>query len=60
MTISAARQVWAARRRRAAQAIPTGSTTNDGFDIDEVNSRRGKLPVPPEIGADIETDRASP
>jgi hypothetical protein len=39
--------------------IPTG-TTNHGFDIDEVNSRRGKPPVAPAIGAGIETDRATP
>ena len=41
--------------------IPTGTTTNKRFDIDQVNSR----PVEPadaltEIGADIETGRATP
>ena len=41
--------------------IPTGTTTNKRFDIDHVNSR----PVEPadaltEIGADIETGRATP
>ena len=38
---------------------PTG-TTHHGFDLDEVNSRRAKSAVPPTIGADIETDRATP
>jgi hypothetical protein len=40
--------------------IPTGTTTNHGFDLDEVNSRRAKPAVPAAIGADIETDRATP
>jgi putative transposase len=40
--------------------IPTGTTTNHGFDLDEVNSRRGKSAVAPAIGADIETGRATP
>ena len=41
--------------------IPTGTTTNIGFDIDEVNSRFGE-PVAPvaAIGADIETGRVTP
>src|SRR5436190_24346506 len=40
--------------------IPTGTTTNHRFDIDEVNSRRGKPAIAPPIGADIETGRATP
>jgi len=41
--------------------IPTGTTTNNGFDIDEVNGR----PVKPAVAlttieADIETGRATP
>jgi len=40
--------------------IPTSTTTNHGFDIDEVNSRRGKPAVAPTIGAEIEIDRATP
>jgi hypothetical protein len=40
--------------------IPTGTTTNHGFDVDEVNSRRGKPAVPAAIGAGIETNRATP
>jgi putative transposase len=40
--------------------IPTGTITNHGFDIDEVNSRRGKPAVAPPIGADIEIGRATP
>jgi putative transposase len=39
--------------------IPTG-TTNNRFDIDEVNSRRGKPAVSLATGAGIETDRATP
>ena len=39
--------------------IPTG-TTNHGFDIDEVNRRRGKPAVAPAIGADIKTGRVTP
>jgi hypothetical protein len=33
--------------------IPTGTATNNEFDIDEVNSRHLKLAVAPTIGADI-------
>jgi len=33
--------------------IPTGTATNNEFDIDEVNSRHLKLAVAPAIGADI-------
>jgi putative transposase len=39
--------------------IPT-DTTNHGFDIDEVNRRRGKPAVAPAIGADIKTGRVTP
>jgi hypothetical protein len=38
--------------------IPTG-TTNHGFDIDEVNSRRIQPAVAPAIGAEIETGRVT-
>ena len=52
---------WLGKREMLAFAhIPTGTTTNHGFDLDEVNSRRAKPTVPPAIGADIETDRATP
>jgi putative transposase len=41
--------------------IPTGATANQGFNIDEVNSRRLKPAVAlTAIGADIETGRATP
>jgi hypothetical protein len=41
--------------------IPTGTTTNNGFDIDEVNGRPVKPAVAPTtIEADIETGRATP
>jgi hypothetical protein len=41
--------------------IPTGTTTNKGFDIDEVKSRLGEPAIAPSaIGADIETGRATP
>ena len=41
--------------------IPTGTATNLGFDIDEVNSRLVKPAVASTaIGADIETGRATP
>jgi putative transposase len=41
--------------------IPTGTATNKGFDIDEVNSRLVEpAVVPTTIGADIETGRATP
>jgi len=41
--------------------IPTGTTSNNGFDIDEVNGRFAE-PVAPVtvIGADIETGRVTP
>jgi len=40
--------------------IPTGTTSNNGFDIDEVNGRFVE-PVAPVtvIGADIETGRVT-
>src|SRR5580704_11658572 len=41
--------------------IPTGTATNKGFDIDEVNSRLLEpTVVPTTIGADIETGRVTP
>jgi len=40
--------------------IPTGTATNNQFDIDEVNRRRLKPAVAPAIGADIETGRVTP
>ena len=41
--------------------IPTGTATNKGFDIDEVNSRPVKpAVVPTTIGDDIETGRVTP
>jgi hypothetical protein len=41
--------------------IPTGTTANKGFDIDEVKSRLGEPAIAPSaIGADIETGRATP
>ena len=41
--------------------IPTGTATNLGFDIDEVNSRLVKPAVASTaIGADIETGKAPP
>jgi len=41
--------------------IPTGATTNTGFNIDEVNSRLIKPAVAlTAIGADLETGRATP
>jgi putative transposase len=48
------------REMLAFAHIPTGTASNHGFDIDEVNSRRGKQAVAPTIGAGIETDRATP
>jgi len=41
--------------------IPTGTTTKNGFDLDEVNGRFIE-PVTPvtAIGADIETGRVTP
>jgi hypothetical protein len=41
--------------------IPTGTTANKGFDIDEAKSRLIEIAIAPTaIGADIETDRATP
>ena len=40
--------------------IPTGTTNNQEFEIDEVRSRRLKLAVAPAIGADSETGGATP
>jgi hypothetical protein len=41
--------------------IPTGTTTNNGFDIDEVNGRFVESVAPATaIGADIETGRVTP
>jgi hypothetical protein len=37
--------------------IPTGTTTDNGFDIDEVNGRFVEPVAPTAIGADIETGR---
>ena len=44
---------------RAAH-IPTGTATNNEFDIDEMNSRRLNPVVASAIGADIETGRVAP
>jgi hypothetical protein len=41
--------------------IPTGTTTNTGFDIDAVKSSLVELAIATTaIGADIETGRATP
>jgi hypothetical protein len=41
--------------------IPTGTTANKGFDVDEVNSKIVEPAVAlTAIGADIETGRATP
>ena len=48
------------REMLAFAHIPTGATANQGFDIDEVNRRRGKPAVAPAIGADIKTGRVTP
>jgi hypothetical protein len=41
--------------------IPTGTVTNNGLDIDDVNSRLAKPAVAPTaIGADIATGRLTP
>jgi hypothetical protein len=40
--------------------IPTGTATNNEFDIDEMNSRHFKSAVASAIGADIETGRVTP
>src|ERR1700757_1692684 len=49
------------REMLAFAHIPTGTTSNNGFDIDEVNGRFAE-PVAPVtvIGADIETGRVTP
>jgi hypothetical protein len=47
------------REMLAFAHILTG-TTNHGFDIDEVNRRRGKPAVAPAIEADIKTGRVTP
>jgi putative transposase len=49
------------REMLAFAHIPTGTTTNNGFDVDEVNGRFVE-PVAPvtAIGADIETGRVTP
>jgi hypothetical protein len=44
---------------RAFDHIPTGTTTNHEFDIDEMNSRGVKPAGAPVIGADIETGRVT-
>jgi putative transposase len=49
------------REMLAFDHIPTGTTTNQGFDIDEVNGRLVQLAVAPTaIGAHIETGRITP
>src|SRR4029434_11068490 len=40
--------------------IPTGTTTNQRFDLDEVNGRLVPAVAPMAIGADIETGRVTP
>ena len=40
--------------------IPTGTTTNNGFDIDEVNGRFVEPVARTAIGADLETGRGTP
>ena len=40
--------------------IPTGTTTNNRIDIDEVNGRFGEPASVTAIGADIETGRVTP
>jgi hypothetical protein len=41
--------------------IPTATTTNQGFDTDDVNGRLAQPAVAPmAIGADIETGRVTP
>jgi hypothetical protein len=43
----------ASERGEMLAFIPTGTATNNEFDIDEVNGRHLKLAVTPAIGADI-------
>jgi hypothetical protein len=40
--------------------IPTGTTTNNGFDIDEVNGKFVEPVAPTAIEADLETGGATP
>src|ERR1700681_1587865 len=49
------------REMLAFDHIPTGTTTNQGFDIDEVNGRLVQTALAPTaVGADIETGRVTP
>ena len=49
------------REMLAFDHIPTGTTTNQGFDIDEVNGRLVQTALAPiAVGADIETGRVTP
>ena len=49
------------REMLAFDHIPTGTTTNQGFDIDEVNGRLVQTAVAPTAaGDDIETGRVTP
>jgi hypothetical protein len=49
------------REMLAFAHIPRGTATNNGFEIDEVNSRLVEPAVAPTaIGADIETGRVTP
>jgi hypothetical protein len=41
--------------------IPTGTTANKGFDVDEVKGRLVETDIAPTaVGAEIETGRATP
>ena len=48
------------REMLAFAHIPTGTATNNGFDIDEVNGRFVEPVAPTAIGADLETGRVTP
>ena len=49
------------REMLAFAHIPTGTTANTGFDIDEVKSRLVERAIAPTaVGADIETGGATP
>ena len=49
------------REMLAFDHIPTATTTNQGFDTDDVNGRLAQPAVAPmAIGADIETGRVTP
>ena len=48
------------REMLAFAHIPTGPTTNHGFDIGEVNNRGRKPAAPLATGAGIETGRDTP